>query len=137
MTAHTLRREAPDCDIVLIDREREHLFAPSLLWLLIGDRQPAAIKRPLSRLDRKGIRVVTGEIEQIDAQRDDDHDAENGPCEFVLGQSPEKDVFRRQTKHAVWLDYTPRCHKDTKTRRNLEYSPYDSISKGRCIEVQE
>lgn len=69
VTANTLKREAPDSDVVLIDREREHVFAPSLLWLLIGDRRPEAIKRPLSRLERKGIRVVTGEIEEIDVQR--------------------------------------------------------------------
>ncbi|MBI6546868.1 MAG: NAD(P)/FAD-dependent oxidoreductase [Cyanobacteria bacterium NC_groundwater_1444_Ag_S-0.65um_54_12] len=69
VTAHTLLRVASDSKVTLIDREREHLFAPSLLWLLIGDRRPEAIKRPLSRLERKGIRVVTGEIEQIDPQR--------------------------------------------------------------------
>lgn len=69
VAANTLKREAPDTEVVLIDREREHVFAPSLLWLLIGDRRPEAIKRPLSRLERKGIRVVTGEIEQIDVRR--------------------------------------------------------------------
>jgi sulfide:quinone oxidoreductase len=52
--------------IVLIDREREHLFAPSLLWLMVDLRDPATIKRPLERLERRGIEVWQGEIEQID-----------------------------------------------------------------------
>ncbi len=69
VTANVLKRKAPDCEVVLIDREREHLFAPSLLWLLIGDRQPLKIRRPLARLERKGIGVVTGDIEHIDAGR--------------------------------------------------------------------
>jgi sulfide:quinone oxidoreductase len=55
--------------VVLVDREREHLFAPSLLWLMVGLRRPEAIKRPLGRLRRKGIEVRQGEIEKIDPAR--------------------------------------------------------------------
>jgi sulfide:quinone oxidoreductase len=55
--------------VVLIDREREHLFAPSLLWLMVGLREADAIKRPLERLQRKGIEVRKGEISRIDAAR--------------------------------------------------------------------
>ena len=53
--------------IVLVDREREHLFAPSLLWLMVGQRKAASIRRPLKRLERKGIEVRIGEVERIDA----------------------------------------------------------------------
>jgi sulfide:quinone oxidoreductase len=48
--------------VVLIDRERQHLFQPSLLWLAVGRRRPEQIQRPLERLRRKGIEVLTGEI---------------------------------------------------------------------------
>jgi sulfide:quinone oxidoreductase len=48
--------------VVLIDRERQHLFQPSLLWLAVGRRRPEQIQRPLARLQRKGIEVLTGEI---------------------------------------------------------------------------
>jgi sulfide:quinone oxidoreductase len=66
VAAHRLRRYLPrDYRVVLIDREREHLFQPSLLWLMIGQRKPEQIRRPLDRLARKGIEVVNGEIEQI------------------------------------------------------------------------
>ncbi len=55
--------------VVLVDREREHLFAPSLLWLMVGQREANSIKRPLTKLERKGIEVRLGEIEKIDPQR--------------------------------------------------------------------
>lgn len=55
--------------VVLVDREREHVFAPSLLWLMVGLREANAIKRPLERLRRKGIEVRLGEIEKVDPSR--------------------------------------------------------------------
>jgi sulfide:quinone oxidoreductase len=54
---------------VLIDRETRHLFQPSLLWLAVGERDAERIQRPLARLERKGIEVVQGEIEQLDPQK--------------------------------------------------------------------
>lgn len=52
--------------VVLVDRAPDHLFAPSLLWLIVGQRTPAAIQRPLARLERLGIEVRRGEVEAID-----------------------------------------------------------------------
>jgi sulfide:quinone oxidoreductase len=54
--------------VIVVDRERQHLFAPSLLWLMVGQRRPEAIQRPLAKLARKGIDVRHGEIEAIDPQ---------------------------------------------------------------------
>jgi sulfide:quinone oxidoreductase len=69
VTARELRnRLARQHRVVLIDREREHLFAPSLLWLMVGLRRAEAIKRPLRRLERKGIDVRLGEVEKIDPE---------------------------------------------------------------------
>lgn len=66
-TARALRRRLPRTHrIVLVDREREHVFAPSLLWLMVGARTRRSIARPLDRLRRKGIDVRPGEIERID-----------------------------------------------------------------------
>lgn len=62
------KRLAREHRVVLVDREREHLFAPSLLWLMVGLRDAASIKRPLLRLERKGIEVRLGEIEKIDPE---------------------------------------------------------------------
>jgi sulfide:quinone oxidoreductase len=66
-TARALRKRLPRTHrIVLLDREPDHVFAPSLLWLMVGRRTPAAITRPLARLARKGIDVRIGAIERID-----------------------------------------------------------------------
>lgn len=69
VAARELRKKLPRRHrVVLVDRERQHLFAPSLLWLMVGLREAGAIQRPLDRLERKGIEVRHGEIEKIDAQ---------------------------------------------------------------------
>lgn len=66
-TARALRKRLPRAHrIVLVDRERDHVFAPSLLWLIVGQRTADAITRPLSRLTRKGIDVRVGLVEHID-----------------------------------------------------------------------
>ena len=67
VAANRLRQHLPRSHrIVLIDREAQHVFQPSLLWLAVGDRRPERIQRPLDRLERKGIEVVQAEIERID-----------------------------------------------------------------------
>ncbi|HQZ39852.1 MAG TPA: FAD/NAD(P)-binding oxidoreductase [Vicinamibacterales bacterium] len=70
IAARELRKRVPRRHrVVLVDRERDHLFAPSLLWLMVGLRDAHAITRPLDRLRRKGIEVRLGEIEKIDPSR--------------------------------------------------------------------
>ena len=66
VTANRLRRRlGRDQRVVLIDREAKHVFSPSLLWLIVGRRKPEAIVRDLARLERKGIKVVTAEVESL------------------------------------------------------------------------
>jgi sulfide:quinone oxidoreductase len=52
--------------IILIDRQAQHVFTPSFLWMMLGWREPSEISRDLSRLGRKGIEVVQEEIRAID-----------------------------------------------------------------------
>jgi sulfide:quinone oxidoreductase len=67
VAAVTLRKQLPaQHRVVLVDREPGHLFAPSLLWLIIGKRTARQISRPLDRLAKKGIEVVCGDIQRID-----------------------------------------------------------------------
>ncbi len=67
VTAVELRKKLPrEHRVVLIDRERDHVFAPSFLWLMTGLREPEKIARPLERLAKQGVEVVHGEIERID-----------------------------------------------------------------------
>jgi sulfide:quinone oxidoreductase len=70
VAAHRLRRALPrDHRVLLIEREREHLFQPSLLWLAVGSRRLEQIRRPLDGLARKGIELVSATVEAIDPTR--------------------------------------------------------------------
>ncbi|HLA89007.1 MAG TPA: FAD/NAD(P)-binding oxidoreductase [Gemmatimonadaceae bacterium] len=67
VAANRLRQALPrEHRVVLVDREPAFVFAPSLLWLITGDRTAAKISRPLARLEKRGVEVVRGEIERID-----------------------------------------------------------------------
>ncbi len=52
--------------VVLVDREPDHLFPPSLLWLITGKRTARQITRPLDRLVKRGIEVIRGSVEVIE-----------------------------------------------------------------------
>jgi len=65
--ARALRRRLPPSDrIVLIDREADHRFSPSLLWLMTGARRPEQFTRPLAALREHGIEFVRGTVTRID-----------------------------------------------------------------------
>jgi sulfide:quinone oxidoreductase len=69
VVASRLRKQLPkEHRIVLIEREEQFLFQPSLLWLMTGLRTRDKITRPLSKLKRKGIEIVQAEIERIDPE---------------------------------------------------------------------
>lgn len=69
VAAHQLRKQLPELHrVVLVDRDRRHLFAPSLLWLMTGRRTARQITRPLERLARRGIEVVFGDITGLDPE---------------------------------------------------------------------
>ena len=69
VAATNLRKALPQSHrVVLVDWERRHLFAPSLLWLMTGGRTARQISRPLDRLTKKGIEVVCGDIVGIDPE---------------------------------------------------------------------
>lgn len=86
VAAHRLRKLLPAGHrVVLVERETRHVFAPSLLWMMTGDRSLASISRPLARLERKGIEVVFGEIEEIDpVERSARVDGRIFKAEFVV-----------------------------------------------------
>ncbi len=69
VTASKLRRQLPSEDrVVLIDREPDHRFQSSFLWVAVGKRTPGQVRRPLKRLERKGIEVVQGTVTELDAE---------------------------------------------------------------------
>lgn len=66
---HLRKALSRDHRVILVEREGAFAFAPSFLWLMTGGRTAARISRPLAGLEKKGIEVVRGEIERIDAER--------------------------------------------------------------------
>lgn len=69
VAATRLRKKlSRDHRVVLVERETNYVFSPSLLWLMTGLRTPAKISRPLSRLKKRGIELVCGNIEHIDPE---------------------------------------------------------------------
>ena len=70
VTASELRRQlSREHRILLIDREAKHLHNPSLLWLMLGWREPEKIQANLRQLARQGIEFVQAEIETIDPRK--------------------------------------------------------------------
>lgn len=69
VAAETLRKLLPpDHRVVVVERQRNHLFASSLLWHMVGANKLEDFSRPIARLSAKGIELVTGEIARIDPQ---------------------------------------------------------------------
>ncbi len=68
VAATRIRKRLAASRVVLVDRERDHLFQPSLLWLATGSREPERIRRPLNGLRRLGIEVIIGDVTEIDPE---------------------------------------------------------------------
>jgi sulfide:quinone oxidoreductase len=52
--------------VTLVERSTTFTFAPSLLWLMVGKRQPRTITRDYSALSRRGIEVTHATVTGID-----------------------------------------------------------------------
>ncbi|MCP8316040.1 MAG: NAD(P)/FAD-dependent oxidoreductase [archaeon] len=55
-----------DHNIIVVDRKKDFEYRPSYLWVMMGWRRPAQIKRSLNGLIGKGIRYVQGSASKID-----------------------------------------------------------------------
>jgi len=60
------RRLSPEHRVTLIDRDTQHAFAPSFLWVMTGDRHPQRVTRDLRELVRPGVEVIKAEVRRID-----------------------------------------------------------------------
>ena len=70
VTANRLRQHLPyQHRIVLIEKNDQHAFAPSFLWLMTGDRRPEQITRPLRQMVRRGVEVVQAQVHRIDPDK--------------------------------------------------------------------
>jgi sulfide:quinone oxidoreductase len=70
VAASELRRRLKErARVVLVDRNAQQSFAPSYLWAMTGARSLASITRDLRKLERRGIEVIVGDVEEIDLAR--------------------------------------------------------------------
>ena len=67
--ARTLQK-SPEIDVTLVDRRNHHLFQPLLYQVATGGLSPADIAVPIRGLfsRRKNVRVLLGEVENIDVE---------------------------------------------------------------------
>ncbi|MBI5463393.1 MAG: NAD(P)/FAD-dependent oxidoreductase, partial [Ignavibacteriales bacterium] len=67
VVANELRRKLPhEHKVVLVEKNAEHAFAPSFLWLMTGDRKADKITKPIRTLVRSGVEVIHAEATGID-----------------------------------------------------------------------
>ena len=67
VAARELRNRLPsDHRVVLVDRAANHLYQPSLLWQMVGERRLSQFSRPLERLQRKGIEFHHAQAQSLD-----------------------------------------------------------------------
>src|SRR3990172_9526687 len=66
VTANRLRRRLDSRHrVVVVERRAEHVFAPSLLWLMTGQRRADDITRPLRNLLDPGVELIQAEVSAI------------------------------------------------------------------------
>ncbi len=51
--------------VIVFEKEEKNVFAPSLLWLMVGKRKPKQIYRNTGKVAGNGAEVVIGEIEKV------------------------------------------------------------------------
>ncbi|MBM3215067.1 NAD(P)/FAD-dependent oxidoreductase [Candidatus Poribacteria bacterium] len=86
VAANELRRELPrEHRIVLIERNAEHAFAASFLWVMVGGREPRQIVRPVRDLVSPGVELVHASVQRIDTgSRRVEHDAGSQEYDYLI-----------------------------------------------------
>src|SRR5574342_1249417 len=60
---------APEHRVTLVERAEHFVLGASLLWVIVGEREPAEVRRPIAGLSARQVEVARGDIERIDPQR--------------------------------------------------------------------
>jgi len=70
VAANELRRLLPSHHrVVVVEKDLRHAFAPSFLWVVVGDRRPEQVVRDLRTLVRTGVEVMDAEVVGLDPAR--------------------------------------------------------------------
>ena len=104
-------------ELILIDKNSNHEFRPSYLWVATGMRKPEEVARPLELLRQKGVEFINSEVREIDPENCKVK-TENGEFEWdylvvSLGTvlRPEKVKGIEKTYHAWELPEAKKLHK--------------------------
>jgi sulfide:quinone oxidoreductase len=54
--------------ILVFEKEENNVFAPSLLWLMVGKRKPKQVYKNTRKIAGSGIEVIIGEIEKVNPE---------------------------------------------------------------------
>lgn len=70
ITAKVLSKKiGSNAKILLFEKEEKNVFAPSLLWLMVGKRKPKQVYRNTKKIAGAGIEVVIGNIEKVNPEQ--------------------------------------------------------------------
>jgi len=100
VAANHLARRLKDgeAEVTLIDKTGYHVYPPSLLWIMTGKREVDDIRRPLSILTKRGVKVVTDTVTEIDPDNNVVRTS-SGSYEYdylivALGSDPRPDLMQ-------------------------------------------
>ncbi|MEK6782399.1 MAG: FAD/NAD(P)-binding oxidoreductase [Bacteroidota bacterium] len=67
VTANELSKKVgKETRILIFEKEENNVFAPSLLWLMVGKRKLNQVLRKTRKIAREGVEVIIGEIRKVD-----------------------------------------------------------------------
>lgn len=70
ITAKELSKKiGSNAKILLFEKEEKNVFAPSLLWLMVGKRKPKQVYRNTKKIEGTGIEVIIGNIEKVNPEQ--------------------------------------------------------------------
>ena len=69
VTANALRKQlSAEHRVIVVEKNAEHVFSPSLLWVMVGMRQPGQITKNLERMLKPGVELIQAEVQVIDPE---------------------------------------------------------------------
>ncbi len=69
VAANALRDRLPEPHrVVVVEKQAEHVFSPSLLWVMVGWRRPQQVTKPLQRMLRPGVELLLAEVLAIEPE---------------------------------------------------------------------
>ncbi|MCE4611003.1 MAG: NAD(P)/FAD-dependent oxidoreductase [Desulfurococcales archaeon] len=86
-----------DVRVTVVDKKNMHLFPPSLIWVMTGEKEPDDIMAPLEGLRRHGIEFIQAEVKAIDPDNRR-VDTSRGSLEYdylvvALGSEPRPELM--------------------------------------------